>query len=70
FNILKKEEQTVSFKIEGFHDDRTLPYQNSPPLEGWRKFREFLTGWFNTQFHVFTPGNKKTLQIYKRAFSI
>ncbi len=20
---------------------------NSPPPEGWRKFREFLTGWFN-----------------------
>jgi len=20
--------------------------QNSPPLEGWQKFKEFLTGWF------------------------
>ncbi len=20
---------------------------NSPPLEGWQKFREFLTGWFS-----------------------
>jgi hypothetical protein len=20
--------------------------ENSPPLEGWQKFKEFLTGWF------------------------
>ncbi|PQA90604.1 hypothetical protein B0A69_19955 [Chryseobacterium shigense] len=59
-----------SLKIKDFHDDRNLPYQNSPSLEGWRKFREFLTGWSNTQVHIFTPGNKKALQIDKRAFSI
>jgi hypothetical protein len=23
-----------------------LMSNNSPPLEGWRKFKEFLTGWF------------------------
>jgi len=22
-------------------------WENSPPVEGWRKFKEFLTGWFN-----------------------
>ena len=22
--------------------------KNSPPLEGWRKFEEFLTGWFKS----------------------
>ena len=25
--------------------------KNSPSSEGWRKFKEFLTGWFQTAFH-------------------
>ncbi len=25
---------------------RIFMVKNSPPLEGWQKFKEFLTGWF------------------------
>jgi len=54
--------------MEGFYRE-TLSleeWENSPPLEGWQKFKKFLTGWFKKQnqtiFKISNP-KLKTLRL-------
>jgi hypothetical protein len=38
--------------------------ENSPPLEGWRKFKEFLTGWSKLSALTFFKFRRKNKNEY------